>query len=153
MVEAKVKEIMGEETKVTKPIGSYLPATFSGNLIYTSGQLPMKDGKLVATGKVGKEITLEQGQELARICAYNALGALKSVVGDLEKIEKIVKVTVFVNSAPGFTAQPAVANGTSDFLVKVFGENGKHARSAVGVAELPLNAPVEVEIIAMAKSA
>eukprot|EP01022_Parablepharisma_sp_SALTPOND_P008435 TRINITY_DN136006_c1_g1_i1.p3 TRINITY_DN136006_c1_g1~~TRINITY_DN136006_c1_g1_i1.p3 ORF type:complete len:167 (-),score=30.85 TRINITY_DN136006_c1_g1_i1:120-620(-) len=151
MVEAKAKEIMGEEPKIVSSIGSYVPANLVGNFVYTSGQIPMKDGKPIALGKVGKDLTVEQGQECAKLCAFNSLGALKSAVGDLEKIEKIVKLTVFVNSAPGFTAQPTVANGASDFFVNVFGDKGKHARSAVGVAELPIDVPVEIEVIALVK--
>jgi len=151
MVEAKIKAEIGMEPNVVKPVGSYIPASNVGNVVYTSGQLPMKEGKLMATGKVGKEVTVEQAQELAKIAAFNALGAIKSVAGNLDNVDKILKLTVFVNSAPGFTAQPAVANGASDFFVKIFGENGKHARSAVGVAELPLNAPVELEVVASLK--
>lgn len=151
MVEAKVKEIMGTEVKVVTAIGNYLPAVHSGCCVYTSGQVPMRDGKLLAVGKVGKDVTPEQGYECARQCAYNCLGAIKAAIGNLEMIERVIKVVAFVNSAPGFSGQPAVANGASDFLVKVFGDAGKHARSAVGVAELPLNAPVEVEVVVSLK--
>ena len=151
MVEAKIKAIMGEEPKAVSSIGSYVPVAKVGNLIFTSGQIPMKDGKPLALGKVGKEVTPEVAQDCAKLSAFNALGAIKTVEPDLNKIARIVKVTVFVNSAEGFTGQPAVANGASNFYVDVFGDAGKHARSAVGVAELPLNVPVELEIIAEMK--
>lgn len=132
---------------VVPPVAAYVPAVQSGNLVYTSGQLPMVDGKLPQTGKVGAEVTAEQGQELARICALNALAAIEDLVG-LERVVKIVKVVGFVASAPGFTGQPGVINGASNLFGDVLGEIGRHARSAVGVAELPLNSPVEVEVIA-----
>ena len=151
MIEAKIKEIIGEEPKVGKPAGNYVPAVQVGDLIFTSGQIPFKGDKLMALGKVGKEVTPEEAYQCAQQSACNGLGAIKGLIGNLEMIDRIVKVTVFVNSAPGFTAQPAVANGASDFLAKIFGENGKHARAAVGVAELPLNAPVELEMIVSVK--
>ncbi|GIM95047.1 RidA family protein [Paractinoplanes toevensis] len=132
---------------VVPPVAAYLPAVQTGNYVYVSGQLPMVEGKLAATGKVGAEVTAEQGTELARICALNALAAIESLVG-LGRLVKIVKVTGFVASAPGFTGQPAVINGASNLFGDVLGEQGTHARSAVGVAELPLDAPVEVEVIA-----
>jgi enamine deaminase RidA (YjgF/YER057c/UK114 family) len=132
---------------VVAPLASYVPAVQTGNYVYTSGQLPFVDGKLVATGKLGDEVTAEQGAELARICALNALAAIEALVG-LGRLVKIVKVVGFVASAPGFTAQPAVINGASNLFGEVLGEQGRHARSAVGVAELPLGAPVEVEVIA-----
>ncbi|GIF25237.1 enamine deaminase RidA (YjgF/YER057c/UK114 family) [Actinoplanes tereljensis] len=132
---------------VVPPVAAYLPAVQSGNYVYVSGQLPMVEGKLAATGKVGAEVTAEQGADLARICALNALAAIESLVG-LGRLVKIVKVTGFVASAPGFTGQPVVINGASNLFGDVLGEQGTHARSAVGVAELPLNAPVEVEVIA-----
>ncbi|GGQ43670.1 RidA family protein [Couchioplanes azureus] len=132
---------------VVAPIGSYVPAVQSGNYVYTSGQLPMVDGKLPYTGKVGADVTAEQGTELARYCALNALAAIDALVG-LGRVTKIVKVTGFVASAEGFTGQPAVVNGASNLFGDVFGELGRHARSAVGVSELPLGAPVEVEVIA-----
>ena len=152
MVEKKIVELTGLPfPPVTAPIGSYVPALQVGDLVFTSGQIPMKAGKLLATGKIGKELTEDQGAELSKICVYNCLNAVKSVIGDLEKIERVVKLTAFVNSAPGFYSQPKVANGASDFLLAIFGEKGKHARAAVGVAELPLNAPVEIELIAQIK--
>ncbi|MEU4239059.1 RidA family protein [Actinoplanes sp. NPDC026619] len=133
--------------QVVPPVAAYLPAVQSGNHVYVSGQLPMVEGKLAATGKVGAEVTAEQGADLARICALNALAAIEALVG-LGQLVKIVKVTGFVASAPGFTGQPAVINGASNLFGDVLGEQGTHARSAVGVAELPLGAPVEVEVIA-----
>jgi enamine deaminase RidA (YjgF/YER057c/UK114 family) len=129
------------------PLAAYVPAVQTGNYVYVSGQLPMVEGKLPQVGKVGAEVTAEQGAELARICALNALAAIESLVG-LGRLVKIVKVTGFVASAPGFTGQPAVVNGASQLFGDVLGEIGRHARSAVGVAELPLGAPVEVEVIA-----
>ena len=132
---------------VVPPVAAYVPAVQSGNYVYVSGQVPMVEGKLPQTGKVGAEVTPEQGADLARICALNALAAIDALVG-LGRLVKIVKVTGFVASAPGFTGQPAVVNGASNLFGDVLGEQGRHARSAVGVAELPLGAPVEVEVIA-----
>ena len=133
------------------PVASYVPAVKSGNLVFTAGQLPVVDGKLVKEGKVGSDITAEDAKELAQICALNALSAI-SLVADLDQVERVVRVGGFVNCAPGFTAIPGVVNGASELLIKVFGEvNGKHARTAVGVAELPLNAPVEIELIVRIK--
>ena len=129
------------------PVAAYVPAVKTGNLVFIAGQLPVVDGKLVEEGKVGIDITPEDAKKMAEICALNALAAI-SLVADLDQIERIVRVGGFVNCAQGFTAIPGVVNGASEFLIKVFGEvNGKHARTAVGVAELPLNAPVEIEII------
>jgi enamine deaminase RidA (YjgF/YER057c/UK114 family) len=129
------------------PVAAYVPAVKTGNLVFTAGQLPVVDGKLVEEGKVGIDITPEDAKKMAEICALNALAAI-SLVADLDQIERIVRVAGFVNCAQGFTAIPGVVNGASEFLIKVFGEdNGKHVRTAVGVAELPLNAPVEIEII------
>lgn len=132
--------------EVVPPVAAYVPAVRSGSHVYVSGQLPMVDGKLETTGKVGAEVPVEQATELARRCALNALAAIEDLVG-LEKVGKVVKVTGFVASTPGFTGQPAVINGASELFGAVFGEAGRHARSAVGVAELPLGAPVEVEVI------
>lgn len=132
---------------VAKPAGAYVPAVISGNLVFTAGQIPLVDGKLVATGKVGKEITVEQAKDIAKVCALNAVAAVKGVLGDLDRVKKIVKVVGFVASEPGFTQQPAVVNGASEILQEIFGDSGIHARSAVGVAVLPLDAPVEVELI------
>jgi enamine deaminase RidA (YjgF/YER057c/UK114 family) len=134
------------------PVAAYVPAVKSGNLVFTAGQLPVVDGKLLKEGKVGRDVTAEEAKELAQICALNALAAI-SLVADLDQIERVVRVGGFVNCAPGFTAIPGVINGASEFLIKVFGDvNGKHARTAVGVAELPLNAPVEVEVIVQLKN-
>ncbi|GAA4589802.1 RidA family protein [Planotetraspora phitsanulokensis] len=134
--------------EVVPPLAAYVPAVRTGDHVYTSGQLPMVDGKLAATGKVGAEVSAEEAKELARVCGLNAIAAIKSVAGDLSKVARIVKVVGFVASAPDFTGQPQVVNGVSELLGEVFGDAGKHARSAVGVAVLPLDAPVEVEIIA-----
>jgi enamine deaminase RidA (YjgF/YER057c/UK114 family) len=127
-------------------LASYVPAVRTGNLVYTSGQLPIAGGELAGTGKVGGEISPEEGKALARICALNALAAVGSVV-DIDAVARVVKVVGFVASAPGFNGQPSVVNGASDLLAEVFGDNGVHARSAIGVSELPLDAPVEVELI------
>jgi enamine deaminase RidA (YjgF/YER057c/UK114 family) len=131
---------------VVAPLAAYVPAVRSGSYVYTSGQLPMVDGKLTATGKVGGEVSPEQANALARTCALNALAAVHALVG-LDSVVRVVKVVGFVASAPSFTGQPGVINGASDFLGEVFGEAGSHARSAVGVAVLPLDSPVEVEVI------
>ena len=133
--------------QVATPAGAYVPAVVSGNLVFTAGQIPLVDGKLAATGKVGKDLTAEQAKEIARICALNAVAAVKSVIGDLDRVKKVVKVVGFVASDPSFSQQPAVVNGASELLEQIFGEKGIHARSAVGVAVLPLDAPVEVELI------
>jgi enamine deaminase RidA (YjgF/YER057c/UK114 family) len=133
---------------VTAPVAAYVPAVRTGTFVYVSGQLPVVDGKLPATGKVGDEVSAEDAAAMARTCALNALAAAASAAGGLERIRRIVKITGFVASAPGFAGQPQVINGASELFIAVFGEQGKHARSAVGVAELPLNAPVEVELIA-----
>jgi len=134
------------------PVAAYVPAVKTGNLAFTAGQLPVVDGKLLKEGKVGSDVLAEEAKELAQICALNALAAI-SLVADLDQIERVVRVGGFVNCAPGFTAIPGVINGASEFLIKIFGDvNGKHARTAVGVAELPLNAPVEVEVIIQLKN-
>jgi enamine deaminase RidA (YjgF/YER057c/UK114 family) len=132
--------------QVAAPLASYIPAVRTGNLVYTSGQLPMEAGKLARTGKVGAAISPEEGKAMARICALNALAAVDSLVG-IDAVTRVVKVVGFVASAPGFHGQPSVVNGASDLLAEVFGDKGAHARSAVGVSELPLGAPVEVELI------
>ncbi|GLX05770.1 RidA family protein [Microbispora sp. NBRC 16548] len=134
--------------EVVPPLAAYVPAVRTGDHVYTSGQLPLVKGELAVTGKVGAEVSAEEAKEQARICAVNALAAIKALVGDLSQVVRIVKVVGFVASAPGFTGQPQVVNGASELLGEVFGEAGKHARSAVGVAVLPLDAPVEVEVIA-----
>jgi enamine deaminase RidA (YjgF/YER057c/UK114 family) len=137
-----------------KPLAAYVPAVVAGNFIYTSGQLPLVSGELMygGKGKVGVITTKEQAQTAARQCAINALAAMKATLGELDKIDRIVKLTVFVASEKGFTEQPFVGNGASEFFKEVFGENGNHARSAIGVAELPRDASVEVEVIALLKS-
>jgi enamine deaminase RidA (YjgF/YER057c/UK114 family) len=133
------------------PVAAYVPAVKTGNLVFTAGQLPVVDGKLVLTGKVGSDVTPEDAKEMAEICALNALAAI-SLVADIDQIEKIVRVGGFVNGVPGFVAIPTVVNGASELLIKLFGDvNGKHARTAVGVAELPLNAPVEIEMVVQLK--
>jgi enamine deaminase RidA (YjgF/YER057c/UK114 family) len=133
---------------VTAPVAAYVPAVRTGSYIYVSGQLPMTDGKLPATGKVGGDVSVEDAAAMARTCALNALAAAASVAGGLEGIRRIVKVVGFVASAPGFSSQAQVINGASEFLIEVFGEDGRHARSAIGVAELPRGTPREVELIA-----
>jgi len=130
------------------PLAAYIPALTEGNLVFTAGQLPIISGELKFKGKLGSEISEEEGQKAAELCAINCLSVIKSVLGSLDRIERIIKLTVFVSSANGFSGQPKVANGASEFLVNIFGEAGKHVRSAVGVSELPLNAPVEIEMIA-----
>ena len=132
--------------QVVAPLAAYVPAVRTGNLVYTAGQLPILDGKLPTTGKVGSEVTPEVGKTLARVCALNALAAVDALVG-LDSVTQVVKVVGFVASATGFNGQPGVINGASDLFAEVFGDNGAHARSAVGVSELPLDAPVEVELI------
>lgn len=153
MVEEKIKQLGYTVPVPVKPLASYVPAIRTGELVFTAGQVPIKDGKLQFTGKVDGDLTVSEGKSAAQICALNCLSAIKNEIGDLDKIEQIIKVTVFVSSSEGFTEQPQVANGASDLLTEIFGENGKHARSAVGVSELPLNAPVEIEMIVKLKSA
>lgn len=148
MIEQKLKELGIEIPEAPEPLASYIPATTAGNLVYTAGQLPIIEGKLILQGKLGGDVSVEIGIKAAEICTMNCLSVIKSEIEDLDKIRRIVKVTVFVNSANGFTRQPQVANGASELLIKIFGEAGKHVRSAVGVNELPINAPVEIEMIA-----
>ena len=133
--------------EVAKPVAAYVPAVRSGNLVFTSGQLPMRSGELMVTGKVGGEVTPEEAQDCARQCALNAIAAVKAEIGDLSLVTRVIKVVAFVASTPDFTGQPGVANGASELLGHVFGDAGIHARSAVGVPALPLDAPVEVEIL------
>ena len=144
---SRLAELGLEIPPVVAPVATYIPAVQSGSLVYTSGQLPMVDGALKYSGKVGAEVSVEDGQDAAKICALNALAAVHDLVG-LDAVVRIVKVVGFVASAPGFTDQPIVVNGASEFLGAVLGDAGVHARSAVGVAELPKNTPVEVELIA-----
>ena len=143
---ARLSELGLALPEVVAPLASYVPAVRTGELVYTAGQLPMQAGKLMGTGKLGAEVTPDEGKVLARICALNALAAVDSLVG-IDSVTRVVKVVGFVASAPGFNGQPSVINGASDLLAEVFGDRGAHARSAVGVSELPLDAPVEVELI------
>lgn len=144
----RLKELNVVLPAVSKPVGSYVPGIRVGNLVMCSGQLPFADGKLTATGKVGGELTLETANAAARQAGLNALAILADTAGGIDRIARIVRLAVFVNSAPGFTDQPKVANGASDLMVAIFGDAGRHVRAAVGAAELPLNACVEVEAIA-----
>ena len=143
---ARLAEQGIELPEVVAPVAAYVPAVRTGNLVYTAGQLPMTAGKLSVTGKVGADVTPEEGKALARVCALNALAAVNSLVG-IDAVTRVVKVVGFVASAPGFIGQPGVVNGASELFGEVFGDAGAHARSAVGVSELPLDAPVEVELI------
>ncbi|RMD51325.1 MAG: RidA family protein [Ignavibacteria bacterium] len=147
MIEERLNAMGIEIPEAPKPLAAYIPALRTGNLVMTAGQLPMKDGKLMGEGKLGSDFSIDQGKEFAKQCAINCLSVIKGEIKNLDKIKRIVKLTVFVNSADGFTAQPQVANGASEFMVELFGDNGKHVRSAVGVNELPINAPVELEMI------
>ena len=144
---ARLAELGLTLPSVAPPLAAYVPAVQTGNYVYVSGQLPLVEGKLLAAGKVGAEVSAEQAADLARVCALNALAAIEALVG-LGRLVKIVKLTGFVASAPGVTGQPTVVNGASNLFGDVLGEQGRHARSAVGVSELPLGAPVEVEVIA-----
>jgi len=146
-VESRLAELGLTVPDVAPPVAAYVPAVRTGSYVYTSGQLPMVGGALQATGKVGGEVTPEDAKALAATCALNAIAAVKSLVGDLDKVVRVVKVVGFVASVPEFTGQPGVINGASELLGAAFGEAGVHARSAVGVAVLPLDAPVEVEIV------
>jgi len=143
---ARLAELGLSLPAVVPPVAVYVPAVQTGNLVYTSGQLPMVDGELAAIGKVGAQVTAEQAKELARTCALNALAAIDALVG-IDRVVRVVKVVGFVASMPEFAGQPGVINGASELLGEVFGDNGRHARSAVGVAVLPLDAPVEVELV------
>jgi enamine deaminase RidA (YjgF/YER057c/UK114 family) len=145
--EQRLADLDLEIPDVAKPVAAYVPAVRTGNYVYTSGQLPMREGQLMMTGKVGGEVTPEEAVACARQCALNAMAAVKAEVGDLSRVSRVVKVVAFVASTPDFTGQPGVANGASELLGVVFGDAGQHARSAVGVPVLPLDAPVEVEII------
>lgn len=146
-IEQKLAQMGVELPAPAAPAASYLPFMTTGKLLFTAGQLPLGGGKLISTGLVGRDLDVAAGQQAARQCAINILAQVKAAAGDLEKIARFVKITAFVASAPGFTEQHLVANGASDFLVEVLGDRGRHARSAVGMASLPLNAPVEVEAI------
>ena len=145
--ENRLEDLGYELPPVPEPAGSYVPATRAGSLLFTAGQLPFEKGRLPYTGKVGDDVSVEEAKAAARLCTLNALAAVRVGAGSLENVSRVVKVTGYVASASGFNAQPEVMNGASDFLGEVFGEKGVHARSAVGVAELPLDAPVEVELV------
>jgi enamine deaminase RidA (YjgF/YER057c/UK114 family) len=145
--EERLAELGLAVPEVAKPVAAYVPAVRSGNYVFTSGQLPMREGQLITTGKVGGEVTAEEAVECARQCALNAIAAVRAQIGELSDVKRIVKVVAFVASTPDFTGQPGVANGASELFGEVFGEAGQHARSAVGVPVLPLDAPVEVELI------
>jgi enamine deaminase RidA (YjgF/YER057c/UK114 family) len=146
-IEDRLAELGLKLPNVSKPVAAYVPAMVTGNLVFTAGQLPFVDGKLEATGKVGAEVSAEEAAKLAATCVLNALAAASSVIGSLDRVTRIVKVVGFVASTPDFTGQPAVVNGASELLGEIFGEPGQHARSAVGVAVLPLDAPVEIELV------
>jgi len=145
--EERLAELGMTVPRVPPPVAAYIPAVRSGNHVYTSGQLPMRDGQLMLTGKVGGDVTQEEAVECARQCALNAVAAVRAEVGELSAVKRVVKVVAYVASTPGFTGQPLVANGVSELLGEIFGEAGRHARAAVRVAVLPLDAPVEVELI------
>jgi enamine deaminase RidA (YjgF/YER057c/UK114 family) len=147
-IEARLAELGFPLPAVAKPVAAYVPSVVTGNLCFTSGQLPFVDGALPKAGKVGRDLTAEEAKDLARLCALNALAALKLSIGDLDRVTRIVKVVGFVSVVPEFTAIPGVINGASEFLGEVFGDAGVHARSAVGVPALPLDSAVEVELIA-----
>jgi enamine deaminase RidA (YjgF/YER057c/UK114 family) len=147
VVEDKIIKLGYRISKGPAPLAEYIPATKVNDLVFTAGQIPMENSKLMFAGKVGSDLTLEEGRKAAELCAVNCLRVIKNLIGELENIKRVVKVTVFVNSANGFTDQPKVANGVSEFLFELFGENARHVRSAVGVNELPINSAVEVEMI------
>ena len=151
-IEAKIRQMGLEINEAPRPVASYVPAVKVGTMVYTSGQLPLYQGKLTAQGKVEQDVSLEEASRAARICALNCLSAVKGLGISLEEIEKIIKVNGYVNSSAGFTGQPQVINGASDFLIEVFGDEGIHARAAVGVSELPLNASVEIDMILKLKT-
>lgn len=145
-VEDRLRDLGYELPTVPRPAGSYVPATRADALLFTAGQLPFKDGRLPYTGKVGADVSVEEAKEAARLCALNALAAVKAEIGALENVRRVAKVTGYVASAAGFNGQPEVMNGASDLFGELFGEKGFHARTAVGVAELPFDAPVEIEL-------
>ena len=151
-IKAKIESLGLTLPVAALPVAAYVPAVRTGNLVFVAGQLPLVDGKIVKEGKVGKEVTPEEAKEMAQVCALNALAAI-TLVADIDQIERIVRVGGFVNGVPGFFAIPPIINGASELFIKLFGEvNGKHARTAIGVAELPLNSPVEVEVLVQLKS-
>ena len=146
MIDQKLRELGLELPQPPAPVGSYVLALRTGNLVVTSGQLPVRDGKTVFAGRVGSDLDLEAGQAAARLCALNALAQIKACLGTLESVTRIVRLEGFVLSAPGFQSQPQVLNGASELMVQLFGEAGKHTRIAIGAAELPLNAAVQMAI-------
>jgi enamine deaminase RidA (YjgF/YER057c/UK114 family) len=150
--DAKLKALNLELPMAPKPVANYVPVVRAGDLLFLSGVLPSRDGQLILTGKLGQGITVEQGMEAAKVAALNALAIVRSEVGSLDKVKRIVKMVGHIASAPGFTDQPQVLNGASDLLVQIFGEAGRHARVAVGAAELPRQAPVEIELIVQVTS-
>ena len=152
MFEEKIKQLGITIPEPVKPLAAYIPAMQVGNLVMTSGQVPISAGVVKYQGKVGKDLSEEEGKAAAKLCAINCLSAVKSVIGNLDNIKRVLKLTVFIASAEGFTAQPKVANGASELIGEIFGEAGKHVRSAVGVSELPLNSAVEIEMIVEIKS-
>jgi enamine deaminase RidA (YjgF/YER057c/UK114 family) len=145
-VESRINELNLSLPEAPKPVAAYIPAKQTGSLVFTAGQLPMVNGELISKGLLGQDVEIDEANKAARICALNALAAIKGVIGDLDRIKQIVRVVGYVASVPTFTQQPAVVNGASELLLEIFGENGKHARSAVGIAVLPLNASVEIEL-------
>ena len=145
--EQKLKELQVELPSPAQPVGAYIPAVRTGKLIFTAGQLPLREGKLLATGKVPSDVPVKLAQSCARQAAVNALAAARALTGSLDAVARIVRLNVFVNSAAGFVEQAAVANGASELLLDVFGEEGRHSRCAIGAAELPLNAPVELDLV------
>jgi enamine deaminase RidA (YjgF/YER057c/UK114 family) len=145
-VESRINELKLSLPDALKPVAAYIPAKQTGNLVFTAGQLPMVSGELISKGLLGQDVEVDEANKAARICTLNALAAIKGVIGDLDRIKQIVRVVGYVASVPTFTQQPAVVNGASELLLEIFGENGKHARSAVGMAVLPLNASVEIEL-------
>jgi enamine deaminase RidA (YjgF/YER057c/UK114 family) len=146
-VEQKILKMNLQIPELSKPLAAYVPAVQTGKLVFTAGQLPMVNGEIVCKGIVGEDVEIDQAYEAARICTLNALAAIKGVIGDLDRIKQVVRVVGYVASVATFTQQPAVVNGASELLLEIFGEKGKHARSAVGMAVLPLNASVEIEIV------
>ena len=145
-VESIINELKIVLPEAPKPVAAYIPAKQTGKLVFTAGQLPVVNGELISKGLLGQDVEIEEARKAARICTLNALAAIKGVIGDLDRIKQIVRVVGYVASVPTFTQQPAVINGASELLLEIFGENGKHARSAVGMAVLPLNASVEIEL-------
>ena len=145
-IESRINELKIVLPDAPKPVAAYIPAKQTGKLVFTAGQLPMVNGELISKGLLGQDVEIDEANKAARICTLNALAAIKGVIGDLDRIKQIVRVVGYVASVPTFIQQPAVVNGASELLLEIFGENGKHARSAVGMAVLPLNASVEIEL-------